>query len=477
MDLADSTPLQDGRFLLLEALGHGGMGNVYRAFDRLEQRLVALKVPSTGDRAGPAHPLAAEFDHWSRLRHPNIVRVYEMAHSERGPIAPGTPYLVLEHVRGRPAHRALSPGRTNDAEIESLAAQVLAALGHVHARGYVHRDLKPGNVLTARARGGRARVLLTDFGLAARAGVRRPPGAFSGSLPYVAPECLLGLPLDGRADLYGLGVLLYRLTTGELPVPRASVAETLTWHLAGPSADPSRVRSGVSPRLARLIARLTERDPGRRPESAAMALDMLGLHASAATDPPSAATATGASLADLRVALDAVRLGARRLFRLPAPEAVAETLVRELKVWSQVRGLRLHRLTRDPERLVLGLLADRGTEGVLLLRRSGLDRWLALDVLGDVPLYDPGRVGSRALPASHPAAAAIGDLVLDCASRRPLVLCCGRRPGSPLAEAVVRRLVRRVLPVAADPRRRGGLLLVVADLPESGDLARPAASA
>jgi hypothetical protein len=463
MDVACSTPLQDGRFLLLESLGRGGMGSVYRAFDRAEQRLVALKVPSKPDDPGPAHPLSEEFDNWSRLRHPNIVRAYELGHAERGPIAPGTPYLVLEHVHGKPAHRELGPGRVDDEAIETVAAQVLSALAHVHARGYVHRDLKPGNVLTRRVPGRRTRYMLTDFGLATRSGSTRPLGTFSGSLPYVAPESLLGLPLDGRADLYGLGVLLYRLATGELPVPRGGARETLSWHLDETTADPSRVRAGLSPRLSLLISRLTQRDPTRRPESASSALDMLGRRAATVENLARVHATSRGSLAGLRLAFDAVRLGARRLFRLPVSTSAAELLLHELSVWSQVRGLRFYRLTDDPERLVLRLLTDRGAEGAALLQRFELDRWLALDLLGGLPLYDPARVASRSHPATRPAARAIGDLILDCAAQRPLVLCSGGRPGPPLVEAIKLRLTRDVNSGTTPSPGRGGLLLVIDD--------------
>jgi hypothetical protein len=401
------------------------------------------------------------------LRHPNIVRAYEMRYAERGPIRPDTPYLVLEHVRGRPAHRALEPGRIDDATVESLATQVLSALVHVHAAGCVHRDLKPGNVLARRLPGHRLRFKLTDFGLATKTGASSPTGRFSGSLPYVAPEALLGLPLDGRTDLYGLGILLYHLTTGELPVPNGGAAEFLQWHLSGPAADPSRVRRGVSPRLARFVRRLTRRDRDERPASASRALRMLDVHAPVGQDRACIPVTAKGALACLRLALDAVRLGARRVFRVPPSPTVADALLRELSVWTQVRGLRFYRLTNDPARLVLQLLADRGADGEALVRRFGLNRWLALDVVGGVPLPDPARLETRGTPAGRAAvrlaARAIGDFVADCAGRRPLVLCGVRASdGPPLVRELLRRLARDA--AAGDgpaPTGRGGLLLVV----------------
>jgi hypothetical protein len=463
-----STPLQDGRYLLLEALGRGGMGTVYGAFDRAEQRLVALKVPCAREHAGPAHPLSTEFDNWSRLKHPNIVRAYAMRYAESGPLPANTPYLVLEHVRGLPAHRALRPGKIDDASAESLATQVLSALAHVHAAGYVHRDLKPGNVLARRLPGRRLGFKLTDFGLAAKTGASSPVGTFSGSLPYVAPESLLGLSLDGRADLYGLGILLYHLTTGELPVRSGAPSEILHWHLNGPCADPSRVRAGISPRLSRFVRRLTMRDRDRRPASASSALGMLGIrHAVGEHRTRFPVTAKG-TLASLRLALDAARLGARRVFRLPHSPRLAEALLRELAVWTQVRGLRLYRLDDDPERLILHLLADRGRDGAALVRRFGLSRWLALDVLGGVPLLGPARDTAHApsarRAADRRAARAMVALIVDCSRLRPLVMYGGRvGPASPLSRELLDRLTRTV--AAGDgktPTGRGGLLLAVA---------------
>jgi len=453
-----ATPLQDERFLMLEALGRGGMGTVYRAFDRAEQRLVALKVPCEPGSAGPAHPLSVEFDRWAQLKHPNIVRAYELGHAERGPLPPGTPYLVLEHVRGRPAHHVFPAGRMNESVVEDLAVHVLSALAHVHAAGYLHRDLKPGNVLACAGPGRRARFKLTDFGLASKIGQGNGIGVFSGSLPYVAPEALLGAPLDGRADLYGLGVLLYRIVTGEMPVcggPR----EVLEWHLKGPAADPSRTRPGLSPRLRRFICRLTMRRRGDRPPSAVRALEILDVRLpTAARREPPALAARGA-LASLRLALDAVRLGAQRVFRLPESARTGDLLLRELSVWSQIRGVRFYRIPGDVERLVLRLIAERGADGANLIRRFSLQRWLPLETVGQLVLLEPSRGGMRPR-ALRPAARAIGDLILDCAAHRPLVLCFDRTADAPLVNAVRQQLVRALDRTTLGMRAGGGLLLV-----------------
>jgi len=466
--LSTGTPLQDERFLLLETLGHGAMGSVYRAFDRAEQRLVALKVPCEAEPSGPGHSLSTEFDTWHRLRHRNIVRAYELALARKGPIPADTPYLVLEHVDGGPVHRVLHPGRVEDRVTEVVAVQLLEALERVHDAGFVHRDLKPANVLAGKLGNGAPRVRLTDFGLATPMGSTREPGVFSGSLPYVAPEAMLGRPLDGRTDLYGLGILLFHLATGSMPCRGEDPREILLWHLTGPPADPRTARPATSDRLARFVRRLTEREPADRPASATEALRLLG----AARRP---ATAFGscrvgqAARASLRLALDAARLGAARLFPLPADVEQADALLLEVAVWTQVRGLELHRsgATRQGlARLVLRLAVERGTRGAAWVRRHGLSRFLPLDWLGDLPIFDPRRTAHApsvfAGPALRNAANSICEFFWRCARERSLVVCLDASAGcDPLGREIGRRMEESVGQARGFARRRGGLLLLL----------------
>jgi len=468
VQISTSTPLQDERFLLLEALGHGAMGSVYRAFDRAEQRLVALKVPCETEPPGPGHSLSSEFETWHRLRHRNIVQAYELALARRGPIRSDTPYLVLEHIQGGPIHRVLRPGRVADPVTESVATQLLEALERVHDAGFVHRDLKPANVLASNAENGKPRVRLTDFGLATPTGSSREPGVFSGSLPYVAPEAVLGRPLDGRTDLYGLGILLFHLATGSMPCRSRDPREILFWHLTGPPADPRLARPTTSDRLARFVRRLTAREPGQRPASAAEALRLLGTPRAPASafDSRRVGRATRASL---RLALDAARLGAARLFRLPANAEEANALLLEVAVWTQVRGLELHRsgATRQGlTRLVLRLAVERGARGTAWVRRHGLSRFLPLDWLGDLPIFDPRhsdhdppRFGG---PALRSAARSICEFVWRCARERSLVICLDSAAGcDPLGREIGRRMEESVDRSRGFARRRGGLLLLL----------------
>ena len=471
-----SNAMQDDRFLLLRALGRGGMASVYRAFDRVEQRIVALKVLRRGETHGPGHPLAAEYEAWTRLRHPNIVEAFELAVARHGPIDPGTPYLVLEHVEGRPLDHGREMRRLAPAEIEQVGLQLLRGLEHVHAAGLVHRDVKPSNVLVASA-GGCACYKLTDFGLAVERGSADEAGRVSGSLPYVAPESLLGRGLDSRADLYGLGIVLYQLATGRLPVAPARVEEILRWHLAGPPADPRRIVPRFPARLARFIRRLTAREPGERPRDPAEALILLG---ESPRRVPRSADVGPATRASLRLALDAVRRGEGRCFRLPDPGDGSPHLAAQLRAWAHVFGLAFHEIGGGPEglepclvRVVQHLLIDRGGEARDCVERFALDRVLPLRRVGGVHLADGARLERPLVPEAAPR---IADFLIESAARRGLVLLASpARLACALTRRVVATLARRL---ARYGRAAGcaGLLLVLDPAERSGPIAPRAPS-
>jgi hypothetical protein len=460
-----STPLLDDRFLLLESLGSGGMGRVFRAFDRVEERWVAVKVPFSRERSGPAHPLSAEYEAWSRLRHPNIVQAYELGRAERGPIARGTPYLVLESFRGLPADRALMPGKTPCRHLEPFVRGLLEAVAHVHRCGLVHRDLKPGNVLVAPARRGPGRLKLTDFGLAAEAGRTGTPGCISGSIPFVAPETLLGGPVDGRADLYGVGILVYYLTTGTMPWGRRDPGDVLRWHLEGPPADLRKLRCD---RFARFVERMTARDPARRPDTAEEAISLLGGPEGIrrVRDVP---RTDRAALARLRLAIDAARLGARRPFPLPASSVKRRSWIREARVLSQVHGLRFLHLrgrrrkgSSNLAQVVLRLLVDRGADVRAMITKHKLHRGLPLGMLGGLPVWDRLGRDEGGLEPSDLRATARGvvRLVMSASRRRTLVLAVDDGASDdPLARLVLEALAREW--DDRSDRSRGGLLVLV----------------
>ncbi len=474
--------LQDGRFLVLETLGRGGMAAVYRAFDRVEQRIVALKTLVEIDRAGPGHPLSAEFEAWTMVRHPNVVRVHELCRARRGPLPAGAPYLVLEYFSGRPAHEVLPPGSCSSTLLEEFARRVLYGLLRVHRAGLVHRDLKPGNVLVRRARRGPGRIKLTDFGLAEPTGLAEEPGRLSGSLPYVSPEAVVGGSIDARADLYALGMLLFLLATGSPAAEGQTPKEVVRWHLFGSMPDPRALRSGVSERLACFIRRCASRLPDDRPADAEEALFLLG-------GPPPGRRSFGgrhvrlADRACLRLALDAARLGAVRFLPLPR-DGRAREWVREARVQAEIRGIGFHAVRGGPSagaglaRLVYRLLLELGGDVRRMIEKHRLHDGLPLGLLGGLPVWDRmkqhGVDLARDGSARRAIARGIVGFLLESGRRGTRVIHVETAASrDPLVVDVLNLLRREISRRERFADGRGGLLLLLPDQKRSETIFEP----
>jgi len=247
-----------GRYLLQEQIGQGGVGTVWRGFDSVLERPVAVKVlNSEGLRPEGRARMLAEARAIARLDHPNIVSVYDAGESN------GSPFIVMELVEGQNLHDR-PPGDLREAV--QVARQVCAALEHAHAQGIVHRDLKPENVVIGRD--GIARLM--DFGIARLVASRvTQEGHIVGTVFYLAPEQALGQEFDGRADLYSLGVMLYELTTGELPFTHDDPVAVISQHLHAVPVPPRARNETIPPALNKLILALMSKDPAARPGSAA----------------------------------------------------------------------------------------------------------------------------------------------------------------------------------------------------------------
>ncbi|MFE4972566.1 protein kinase [Kitasatospora sp. NPDC056651] len=260
-----------GRFRLERRLGKGGFGVVWRATDTTIDREVAVKVllaEHATDREAVSR-FVREARTAGGLNNPHIVTVYDYGWTESG--SGKIPYLVMELVRGRALSEVLGEGPPDHKQALRWMRHVCKALDAAHRSGIVHRDIKPENVMIA-DEGQRAKVL--DFGIArlVTQTVRlTSTGNVVGTLPYLAPECWSGGAVDGRADLYALGVMLYQVCTGGRPFRAASAAEFMYKHL---EEVPLRVRS-KDPELADLIARLLAKRPEQRPGSAAEVLERL----------------------------------------------------------------------------------------------------------------------------------------------------------------------------------------------------------
>src|SRR5215207_10415865 len=244
--------------------GRGGMGMVYRAVQLDLDRTVALKLiaaalaedPEFRDRFVRESRAAASIDH------PNVVPIYYTGEED------GALYMSMRYVDGsdlRTLVRATGP--LEPARAARIVAQVAAALDAAHARGIVHRDVKPANVLL----GGDDHAYLSDFGLTKRLHSHTASthaGGWVGTLGYVAPEQVRGEQTDARADVYALGCVLFHALTGRAPYERDSDEATLWAHLSAPPPRPGDVAGGVPETFDAVIARALAKDPDDRFPSA-----------------------------------------------------------------------------------------------------------------------------------------------------------------------------------------------------------------
>ncbi|MFE5819741.1 serine/threonine-protein kinase [Streptomyces sp. NPDC056479] len=247
-----------GRYRLVERIGSGGMGTVWRALDELVDREVAVKQPRLpGDPEDAGHQRASHRLHRearaaARVDHPAAVSIHDVV------VEDGLPWIVMELVRGESLHEVLQRGPVEASEAARIGLAVLGALRAAHAVGIVHRDVKPANVLL----GAHRRVVLTDFGIAHIQGEESltVSGEFIGSLEFIAPERMSGRGAGPASDLWSLGVLLYAAVEGWSPFRRTTLESTLAAILAADPPEPKQAGP-----LGSLIVRLLEKDPDLRP--------------------------------------------------------------------------------------------------------------------------------------------------------------------------------------------------------------------
>ncbi|GIE01355.1 hypothetical protein Adu01nite_27050 [Paractinoplanes durhamensis] len=239
-------------------LGRGAETAVYRIRrDGVDYTLKVLRDAGADTAAAGFQREAALL---ARLDHPGVPRVFDAGSTD------GTPYLVLEFVDGQSLAQRLTAGPLTDIELRRLAADVAGALAAAHRAGLVHRDIKPANIIIT----GSGRARLIDFGLAAARSSISPDEAVIGTFNYSAPEQtgMLTRAVDGRADLYSLGVVLFQSATGRLPFSADDVGQLLALHAGTPAPDPRSWRPDLPADLAELIGRLLAKDPDDRVQTA-----------------------------------------------------------------------------------------------------------------------------------------------------------------------------------------------------------------
>jgi serine/threonine protein kinase/tetratricopeptide (TPR) repeat protein len=255
-----------GRYRLLERIGEGGMGEVWKAHDDNLDRDVAIKMlhGSLGNAASRER-FRREALVLSRLSHPGVATIFDFD------IRNGCEFLVMEYVSGGTLDSRLAAGPLPVDDVLRLGMAIADALDNAHRHGFLHRDLKPGNVaLTAE---GHPKIL--DFGIAlllsgdGAAGRITQAGMVLGSLPYMSPEQLLGEDCDVRTDIYALGVMLFEMLTGQRPFAKER-SEALMFAIVSNSAPSARaLRPDAPEALDRLVAECLRKDPAHRPASAA----------------------------------------------------------------------------------------------------------------------------------------------------------------------------------------------------------------
>jgi eukaryotic-like serine/threonine-protein kinase len=298
------------RYQVVEELGVGGMGRVYRVLDKKVGEEVALKLirPDVASDRKILERFAAELKLARQVVHRNVARMFDL--NEEGHV----PYITMEYVRGENLKRLIRKvGRLAPAQALPIAAQICGGLDEAHGLGIIHRDLKPQNVMIDED--GQAKIL--DFGLARSFAETGPESrsSRSGTPAYVAPEQIKGLPVDRRSDLYSLGIVLYEMLTGRTPFQAESVEELIDKHVHETPQDPRELNPGLSAGLSAFIMRLLEKDPAKRFQTAAEAGKALK-ELSGPVGPSHRAAAL--RTAKFAVPLAAVAIGAWLLLR-PAP--------------------------------------------------------------------------------------------------------------------------------------------------------------
>jgi len=369
-----------GSYEVIDRLGAGGMGEVYRARDTRLGRMVALKVLRSGAGAELLHRLDREARAASALNHPNIVQIYDVGEAAGHA---GAHYVVMEHVEGETLRRRLARGPLPIAELLDLAAQLADGLAKAHRAGIVHRDLKPENLMVTPD--GLLKIL--DFGLAkvlvaplrdleagetlSRHGTQA--GMLMGTLEYMSPEQASGRTVDQRTDQFSLGLILYEMVTGRPAFRRDTPAQVLAAVIERDPEPLGRLRPDVPAVLEALISRCLQKDPERRfPETAELASGLAAL----------AGRSRSGSLAGAARASSAAPVSAELL-----PPSVSP---RPRPAAPAIYHVQSRRRVRSYDEGELAHLIRRGKlTGLELARRDDEEEWL--------PLFE-SRVFRREIP-------------------------------------------------------------------------------
>ena len=270
-----------GRYEILDEIGQGAMGTVYRARDPLIERTVAIKsVPITQlqQEGADAEPrFLREAQSAGRLSHPNIVTIYDVGEAD------GLAYIAMEHLQGTTLRELMDKGQMPLDLVLDTATQMAEALAFAHEHGVIHRDIKPANVVVT---GQRGRIKLADFGIAHLVhSDHTHAGQMVGSPRYMSPEQAMGRQVDGRSDIFSLGAVLYEMLTGHYAFDGDSLPTIVFRVINTVPVAAASLRPGLSDELAGVLARMLNKDPNARPDARALVKALHKLAPAAKLEP------------------------------------------------------------------------------------------------------------------------------------------------------------------------------------------------
>jgi len=249
-----------GQFEIAEEIGRGGMATVYKARQRSMNRIVAIKVLPRQMLHDPGfyERFEREVDVISHLEHPHILPIYDYGQED------GLPYIAMRYLGGGSLEQRIRRSPVRIDEIEKPLRQVAQALDYAHQQGIIHRDLKPGNIMLDE----NGNAYLTDFGIARVLGSDLTGSMIIGTPAYMSPEQANGLPVDGRSDIYSLGIVLFEWMTGRGPYQAETPMAVLLKQIQEPMPSIRQIRGDVPQGVEDVIIRATAKDPNRRFSSA-----------------------------------------------------------------------------------------------------------------------------------------------------------------------------------------------------------------
>ena len=253
-----------GRYDITGELGKGAMGVVYKATDPNIGRTVAIKTTRLDAHGLDTEDLLRRFRNEARaagtLNHPNIVTIYDAGEQE------GVFYIAMEYIEGETLHGLLSQHRSLPVEkVIDIVRQVCAGLDYAHAHGVIHRDVKPANIMLAAS----GAVKVMDFGIAKAGGTVTATGQVLGTPNYMSPEQVKGKPIDGRSDLFSVGVLLYEMLTGEKPFDGQNVTTIIYKIVSENPIPPRELDVTIHPGLSAVVTKALAKAPDERYQTGA----------------------------------------------------------------------------------------------------------------------------------------------------------------------------------------------------------------